>query len=142
MSEKNMSPKQTNELMKDLFSADSDMMTGIREQVGREAEAGQFGTLEGIDPKSLAYRVQNRKIEAGKRRRIAQLREQAIAAEVAGEDADETIKGVKNFTEVATFNNNPTGALGLVGDTVARIGNRFKLGLLHLLLSPELFRML
>ena len=127
MSEKNLSPKQTNELMKDLFSADSDMMSGVREQVNREAEAGQFGTLEGIDPKSLAYRVQNRKIEAGKRRRLAQLREQAIATEVAGEDVDETIKGIRNFTEVATFNNNPTGALGFVGDVLARIGNRFKL---------------
>jgi len=127
MSEKNMSPKQTNELMNNLFSADSDMMKGIREQVAREAGADQFGTLDGLEPKSLAYRVQNRKIEAGKRRRIAQLREQAIATEVGGEDADETIKGIKKFTEVATFNNDPTGGLGWIGDAIARIGNRFKL---------------
>lgn len=127
MSEKGMTSQQADEIMKDLFSADSDMMTGIREQVDREAEAGQFGTLEGIDPKSLAYRVQNRKIEAGKRRRIAQLREQAIATEVAGEDADETIKGVKNFTEVATFNNNPTGLLGYIGDSIAKLGAGFPL---------------
>jgi DNA-directed RNA polymerase specialized sigma24 family protein len=127
LADKGMTSQQADEMMKNLFSANSDMMNGIREQVDREAEAGQFGTLDGLDPKSLAYRVQNRKIEAGKRRRIAQLREQAIATEVAGDNADETIKGVKNFTEVATFNNNPTGALGLIGDTIARIGNKFKL---------------
>jgi hypothetical protein len=127
LADKGMTSQQADEMMKNLFSANSDMMNGIREQVDREAEAGQFGTLDGLDPKSIAYRVQNRKIEAGKRRRIAQLREQAIATEVAGENADETIKGVKNFTEVATFNNNPTGALGLIGDTIARIGNKFKL---------------
>jgi hypothetical protein len=127
MAEKGMSSQQADEMMKNLFSANSDMMNGVREQVDREAQAGQFGTLDGLDPKSLAYQVQNRKIEAGKRRRIAQLREQAIATEVAGENADETIKGVKNFTEVATFNNNPTGALGWVGDSIARIGNKFKL---------------
>ena len=127
LADKGMTSQQADEMMKNLFSANSDMMNGIREQVDREAEAGQFGTLDGLDPKSIAYRVQNRKIEAGKRRRIGQLREQAIATEVAGENADETIKGVKNFTEVATFNNNPTGALGLIGDTVARIGNKFKL---------------
>jgi hypothetical protein len=127
LADKGMTSQQADEVMKNLFSANSDMMNGVREQVDREAEAGQFGNLDGLDPKSLAYRVQNRKIEAGKRRRIAQLREQAIATEVAGENADETIKGVKNFTEVATFNNNPTGALGLIGDTIARIGNKFKL---------------
>lgn len=127
LADKGMTPQQADEMMKNLFSANSDMMSGAREQADREAEAGQFGTLDGLDPKSIAYRVQNRKIEAGKRRRIAQLREQAIATEVAGEDADETIKGVKNFTEVATFNNNPTGALGFVGDYIARIGNKFKL---------------
>jgi len=127
LADKRMTSQQADEVMKNLFSANSDMMNGVREQVDREAEAGQFGNLDGLDPKSLAYRVQNRKIEAGKRRRIAQLREQAIATEVAGENADETIKGVKNFTEVATFNNNPTGALGLIGDTIARIGNKFKL---------------
>lgn len=127
MSEKGMDSKQTDEVMKNLFSADSDMMNGVREQVDKEAEAGQFGNLDGMDPKSLAYRVQNRKIEAGKRRRIAQLREQEIATEVAGENADETIKGVKNFTEVATFNNNPTGGLGWLGDSIAKLGARFKL---------------
>jgi hypothetical protein len=127
LADKGMTSQQADEMMKNLFSANSDMMNGIREQVDREAEAGQFGTLDGLDPKSIAYRVQNRKIEAGKRRRIGQLREQAIATEVAGEDADETIKGIKNFTEVATFNNNPTGALGFVGDYIARIGNKFKL---------------
>jgi hypothetical protein len=127
LADKGMTSQQADEVMKNLFSANSDMMNGVREQVDREAEAGQFGNLDGLDPKSLAYRVQNRKIEAGKRRRIAQLREQAIATEVAGDNADETIKGVKNFTEVATFNNNPTGALGLIGDTIARIGNKFKL---------------
>lgn len=127
MAEKGMTSQQADEMVKNLFSANSDMMSGVREQVDREAQAGQFGTLDGLDPKSLAYRVQNRKIEAGKRRRIAQLREQAIATEVAGDNADETVKGIRNFTEVATFNNNPTGALGLVGDTIARIGNKFKL---------------
>jgi hypothetical protein len=95
--------------------------------VDREAEAGQFGTLEGIDPKSLAYRVQNRKIEAGKRRRLAQLREQAIATGVSGDNADETIKGIKSFTEVATFNNNPTGLLGYIGDRIAQLGAGFPL---------------
>ena len=127
MSEKGMTSQQADEIMKDLFSADSDMMTGIREQVDREAEAGQFGTLEGIDPKSLAYRVQNRKIEAGKRRRLAQLREQQIAAEVAGDNADETVQGIKRFTEVATFNNNPTGLLGYIGDSIAKLGAGFPL---------------
>ena len=127
MSEKGMTSQQADEIMKDLFSADSDMMTGIREQVDREAEAGQFVTLEGIDPKSLAYRVQNRKIEAGKRRRLAQLREQQIAAEVAGDNADETVQGIKRFTEVATFNNNPTGLLGYIGDSIAKLGAGFPL---------------
>ena len=127
MSEKGMTSQQADEIMKDLFSADSDMMTGIREQVDREAEAGQFGTLEGIDPKSLAYRVQNRKIEAGKRRRLAQLREQQIATEVSGDNADETVQGIKRFTEVATFNNNPTGLLGYIGDRIAQLGAGFPL---------------
>ena len=127
MSEKGMTSQQADEIMKDLFSADSDMMAGVREQVDREAEAGQFGTLEGIDPKSLAYRVQNRKIEAGKRRRLAQLREQAIATGVSGDNADETIKGIKSFTEVATFNNNPTGLLGYIGDRIAQLGAGFPL---------------
>ena len=127
MSEKSMTPQQADEIMKDLFSADSDMMSGVREQVAREAQAEQFGNLDGLDPKSLAYRVQNRKIEAGKRRRIAQLREQAIATEVAGNDADETILGIKKFTEVATFNNNPTGLLGFIGDKISEIGAGFPL---------------
>lgn len=127
MAEKGMSSKQADELMKNLFSADSDMMSGVREQVDREAQAEQFGNLDGLEPKSLAYRVQNRKIEAGKRRRLAQLREQQIATEVSGKDADETIKQLKSFTEVATFNNNPTGLLGLIGDKISELGAGFPL---------------
>jgi hypothetical protein len=127
MSEKSMTSQQADEIMKDLFSADSDMMSGVREQVANEATAEQFGNLDGLDPKSLAYRVQNRKIEAGKRRRIAQLREQAIATEVAGDNADETVQGIKRFTEVATFNNNPTGLLGFIGDKISEIGAGFPL---------------
>jgi len=127
MSEKSMTPQQADEIMKDLFSADSDMMSGVREQVANEATAEQFGNLDGLDPKSLAYRVQNRKIEAGKRRRISQLREQAIATEVAGDNVDETVQGIKRFTEVATFNNNPIGLLGFIGDKISEIGAGFPL---------------
>lgn len=99
--------KRTNEI----FDRNNATNKAIEEQVGQEEAQGQFGSLAGLDPKSSAYRSEKRKIEAGKRRRYAQLREQTAAREANIQDLTE----IRKFTETATFNNQPQGLIGYIG---------------------------
>ena len=118
-----MTKEQADVEMRNLFSSNNDMMNGVRDQVEQEAKDNQFGSLEGLKPGTAAYKFQQQKIEAGKRRRLAQLREEAIATKT-GIDLQED---VRNFAQVATFNNRPTGLIGYIGDSIATFGGRFPL---------------
>lgn len=111
-----LNSEQATKKMDELFSANSPAMKAIEDQVNKEESAGQFGTLAGLKPNTMDYASQKRKIEAGRRRRYLQLREQYLADE--GKIGNEGIAKIRNFTQKATFNNQPTGMIGYLGEAV------------------------
>jgi hypothetical protein len=111
-----LTSEQATKKMDEIFSANSSAMKAIEDQVNKEEAAGQFGTMVGLKPNTMDYASQKRKIEAGKRRRYLQLREQYIATE--GKISSEGIAKIRQFTQKATFNNQPTGMIGYLGEAV------------------------
>jgi len=111
-----LTSQQATKKMDELFNAFSPGMKAIEEQVNKEEASGQFGTLAGLKPNTMEYNSQKRKIEAGRRRRYLQLREQFIANE--SKIGSEGIAKIRNFTQKATFNNQPTGMIGYLGEAV------------------------
>jgi hypothetical protein len=121
-----LTSEQATKKMNELFDNNSTAMKAIEDQVGKEEAAGQFGTLAGLKPNTMDYASQKRKIEAGRRRRYLQLREQYIADE--GKIGNEGIAKIRNFTQKATFNNQPTGMIGYLGEAViGQIAGKTKL---------------
>jgi hypothetical protein len=121
-----LTSEQATKKMDEIFSTNSSAMKAIEDQVGKEEAAGQFGTLAGLKPNTMDYASQKRKIEAGKRRRYLQLREQHIATE--GKISSEGIAKIRQFTQKATFNNQPTGMIGYLGEAViGQIAGKTKL---------------
>jgi hypothetical protein len=121
-----LTSEQATKKMNELFDANSVAMKAIEDQVNKEEAAGQFGTLAGLKPGTMDYASQKRKIEAGKRRRYLQLREQYIATE--GKISSEGIAKIRQFTQKATFNNQPTGMIGYLGEAViGQIAGKTKL---------------
>jgi hypothetical protein len=121
-----LTSEQATKKMDELFSANSPAMKAIEDQVNKEESAGQFGTLAGLKPGTMDYASQKRKIEAGRRRRYLQLREQYIATE--GKISNEGIAKIRQFTQKATFNNQPTGMIGYLGEAViGQIAGKTKL---------------
>jgi DNA-directed RNA polymerase specialized sigma24 family protein len=121
-----LTSEQATKKLNELFDNNSTAMKAIEDQVGREEAAGQFGTLAGLKPSTMDYASQKRKIEAGRRRRYLQLREQYIADE--GKIGNEGIAKIRNFTQKATFNNQPTGMIGYLGEAViGQIAGKTKL---------------
>jgi len=111
-----LTSEQATKKMDELFNANNPAMKAIEDQVNKEESAGQFGTLAGLNPSTMDYASQKRKIEAGRRRRYLQLREQYLADE--GKIGNEGIAKIRNFTQKATFNNQPTGMIGYLGEAV------------------------
>jgi len=107
---------QATKKMNELFDANSPGMKAIEDQVNKEETAGQFGTLVGLTPGTSDYRGQNRKITAGRNRRLSQLREQYIASE--SKISNDGIAKIRQFTQKATFNNEPTGLIGYLAEAV------------------------
>jgi len=121
-----LTSEQATKKMNELFDNNSTAMKAIEDQVGKEEAAGQFGTLAGLKPSTMEYASQKRKIEAGRRRRYLQLREQYLADE--GKIGNEGIAKIRNFTQKATFNNQPTGMIGYLGEAViGQIAGKTKL---------------
>ena len=121
-----LTSEQATKKMNELFDNNSTAMKAIEDQVGKEEAAGQFGALAGLKPGTMDYASQKRKIEAGRRRRYLQLREQYIADE--GKIGNEGIAKIRNFTQKATFNNQPTGMIGYLGEAViGQIAGKTKL---------------
>ena len=121
-----LTSEQATKKMNELFDNNSTAMKAIEDQVGKEEAAGQFGTLAGLKPGTMDYASQKRKIEAGRRRRYLQLREQYLANE--GKIGNEGIAKIRNFTQKATFNNQPTGMIGYLGEAViGQIAGKTKL---------------
>ena len=121
-----LTSEQATKKMNELFDANSAAMKAVEDQVNKEEAAGQFGTLAGLKPNTMDYASQKRKIEAGRRRRYLQLREQYIANE--GKIGSEGIAKIRNFTQKATFNNQPTGMIGYLGEAViGQIAGKTKL---------------
>jgi len=121
-----LNSEQATKKMDELFSANSPAMKAIEDQVNKEESAGQFGTLAGLRPNTTDYASQKRKIEAGRRRRYLQLREQYLADE--GKIGNEGVTKIRNFTQKATFNNQPTGMIGYLGEAViGQIAGKTKL---------------
>jgi DNA-directed RNA polymerase specialized sigma24 family protein len=121
-----LTSEQATKKMNELFDNNSTAMKAIEDQVGKEEAAGQFGTLAGLKPGTVDYASQKRKIEAGRRRRYLQLREQYLANE--GKIGNEGIAKIRNFTQKATFNNQPTGMIGYLGEAViGQIAGKTKL---------------
>jgi hypothetical protein len=115
-----LSGEEAAKLMDKIFAEDNPAMKEIQDQVDRETEDKQFGSVEGLTPGSLEYRREFNKIEAGKRRRFQQLREQYIASSSGmGENG---LEQVRKFQSVATFNNDPEGVLGLAADKISSFG--------------------
>lgn len=122
-----LSEEETSAKVNDLFNAEGSANVRAQAQVDEEANAGQFGTLDGITPGTNEYRVAKRKIDAGKRRRFEQLRELEINKEVdlseetadGGRDSSDPFRGIRHFTAVATFNNQPTGFIGFIVEKIA-----------------------
>ena len=117
----------TNAKVNELFNAQGSASVKAQAQVDQEANAGQFGTLDGITPGTNEYTMAKRKIDAGKRRRFEQLRELEISKEVdlsdeeveGGNDKTDPFRGIRHFTAVATFNNQPTGLIGFIAEKIA-----------------------
>lgn len=121
-----LTSEQATKKMDEIFSANSSAMKAIEDQVNKEEAAGQFGTMVGLKPNTMDYASQKRKIEAGKRRRYLQLREQYIATE--GKISSEGLAKIRQFTQKATFNNQPTGMIGYLGEAViGQIAGKTKL---------------
>ena len=111
-----LTSEQATKKMNEIFDSTSAGMKAIEAQVGKEEAAGQFGALAGLKPGSAEYNSQKRKIEAGRRRRYLQLREEYIVSEakISNQDA----KKIRSFSEKATFNNQPTGLIGYLAEAV------------------------
>ena len=107
---------QATKKMNELFDANSPGMKAIEDQVNKEETAGQFGTLVALTPGTSDYRGQKRKITAGRNRRLSQLREQYIASE--SKISNDGIAKIRQFTQKATFNNEPTGLIGYLAEAV------------------------
>lgn len=117
---------QATKKMNELFDANSPGMKAIEDQVNKEETAGQFGTLVALTPGTSDYRGQNRKITAGRNRRLSQLREQYIASE--SKISNDGVAKIRQFTQKATFNNQPTGMIGYLGEAViGQIAGKTKL---------------
>ena len=100
----------------EIFDRNSATSVALQEQVNREEAEEQFGSLAGLDPKSSAYRSTKRNIEAGKRRRFEQLRDETIAKE--SKLGETGMQAIRDFTQKATFNNRPEGLIGYIGGEI------------------------
>ena len=100
----------------EIFDRNSATSVALQEQVNREEADEQFGSLAGLDPKSSAYRSTKRNIEAGKRRRFEQLRDETIAKE--SKLGETGMQAIRDFTQKATFNNRPEGLIGYIGGEI------------------------
>jgi hypothetical protein len=111
-----LTAEQTTKKAEDIFNKSNPEIINIRQQVAQEEAKGEFGSLAGLQPKTQSYREMNRKIEAGKRRRFNQLRDKFIEKEAGF--AKGQVDDIREFSQFATFNNNPTGLIGYLGGAV------------------------
>jgi hypothetical protein len=111
-----LTAEQTTKKAEDIFNKSNPEIINIRQQVAQEEAKGEFGSLAGLQPKTQSYREMNRKIEAGKRRRFNQLRDKFIEKEAGF--AKGQMDDIREFSQFATFNNNPTGLIGYLGGAV------------------------
>ena len=111
-----LTAEQTTKKAEDIFNKSNPEIINIRQQVAQEEAKGEFGSLAGLQPKTQSYREMNRKIEAGKRRRFNQLRDKFVEKEAGF--AKGQVDDIREFSQFATFNNNPTGLIGYLGGAV------------------------